>query len=79
MRIMLAALAFTALAMNAVPAAAEVTYPFCAQYGDRDGARNCGFWTWQQCLAALSGNGGYCLENPMYQPALQGTPRRPSR
>jgi hypothetical protein len=22
----------------------------------------------QQCRAAISGNGGYCLENPMYQP-----------
>jgi hypothetical protein len=67
MRMIVAGLAFIALAMSAVPSTAEITYPWCAQYGGRDG-RNCGFSTLQQCRAAISGNGGYCLENPMYQP-----------
>jgi Protein of unknown function (DUF3551) len=51
------------------PSSAEVTYPFCAQYGGgRGGGRNCGFWTWEQCLATVWGNGGYCEANPMYVP-----------
>jgi len=47
---------------------AEITYPWCAQYGGgRGGSRNCGFWTYGQCMAALSGNGGYCEANAMYR------------
>ena len=52
------------------PASAEITYPWCAQYGGGrgdGGGRNCGFWTYQQCRAALSGNGGYCEANAMYR------------
>jgi hypothetical protein len=79
MRMIPAAVAILAVAMSPAPAAAEVTYPWCAQYGDPDGMRNCGFWTWEQCRAAISGNGGYCLENPMYLGVLPGTPRRPRR
>ena len=47
------------------PAQAEITYPWCAQYGGRAG-KNCGFWTYSQCMAALSGNGGFCNVNAMY-------------
>ena len=73
MRMILAALVFTAVAMSTVPAAAEITYPWCAQYGGRNGGMNCGFSTYGQCRAAISGNGGYCIENPMYGYG----PRRP--
>jgi len=31
---------------------------YCAQY--KGGAENCGFYSFRQCLAALSGNGGVC-------------------
>jgi hypothetical protein len=31
---------------------------YCAQY--KGGAENCGFYSFSQCLAALSGNGGIC-------------------
>jgi hypothetical protein len=50
------------------PSRAEITYPWCAQYGGGldGGARNCGFWTYEQCMAAAWGNGGYCERNPMY-------------
>jgi len=27
------------------------------------GATNCGFYSRQQCQAAISGNGGYCMLN----------------
>ena len=36
---------------------------FCAQY--RGGGENCGFYSFNQCLAALSGNGGMCIVAPM--------------
>jgi hypothetical protein len=80
MRMLSAALALTALGLLSVGSAkAEITYPWCAQYGDRDGARNCGFSTLEQCRAAISGNGGYCEENPMYRPLVETPPPRKSR
>jgi len=54
------------------PSRAEVLYPWCAQYA-RDG-RNCGFSTYEQCRATVSGTGGYCLENPLYRPGAEGAP-----
>ncbi len=43
-------------------------YPWCAYYNfDRGGATNCGFATFQQCLAAVSGVGGSCGPSPYYQ------------
>jgi len=41
-------------------------YRWCAQYTGRDAARNCGFVTYGQCRASVSGVGGYCEENPFY-------------
>jgi len=38
-------------------------YPWCAQYAP-GGSFNCGFVTIQQCMAAISGNGGSCEANP---------------
>ena len=34
--------------------------PWCAQYGggDKGGGTNCGFYSFEQCMAAISGNGG---------------------
>src|SRR2546430_3377775 len=38
---------------------AEITYPWCAQYGGgRGGGRHCGFWTHQQIMAPPSGKRG---------------------
>ena len=49
------------------PAAAEQDYPWCAYYNrDAGGATNCGFSTFQQCLATVSGAGGSCGANPQY-------------
>ena len=42
-------------------------YPWCAQYGGKmGGSQNCGFSTFAQCQAALSGNGGFCNRNTLY-------------
>lgn len=48
-------------------AASAQNYPWCAQYGGKmGGAQNCGFSTFAQCQAALSGNGGFCNRNTQY-------------
>jgi len=32
------------------------------------GAQNCGFTSRQQCELTRAGNGGFCIQNPWYQP-----------
>jgi hypothetical protein len=34
---------------------------WCAYYGGQ-GGRNCGFHSFEQCQAAISGNGGFCSQ-----------------
>ncbi len=46
------------------PAAAMPAYPWCARYFDRSGATACYFTSKPQCMAEVSGRGGFCLENP---------------
>jgi Protein of unknown function (DUF3551) len=61
----------SALAAATLPdAAAEAqNYPWCAQYGATPSApTNCGFVTFEQCLATISGIGGFCVRNNTYQP-----------
>ena len=61
----LAILAITATALSltahATPAQAR-EYPWCARYDAW--TMNCGFATFQQCLATISGVGGLCTPNP---------------
>jgi hypothetical protein len=52
-------------------------YAWCAQYGGRSNATNCGFDTFAQCMATVSGVGGICRVNPGYVGhAEQAPPRR---
>jgi hypothetical protein len=72
----------TALLLTGVPpATAEITYPWCVQYGGFDGGgRNCGFSTWEQCRATASGSSDFCERNSMYLPGAESSPaRRKSR
>jgi hypothetical protein len=70
--IFLIALAGTALALTGTDARAA---PWCANYSPDNGT-NCGFYTIEQCRAAISGVGGSCTPNPFEA----GTdPRRRSR
>ncbi len=61
-------------------ARANIEYPWCAVYsGDAGGASNCGFTTWQQCMATVSGIGGFCEPNQFYhlqQPAVRKRKRQ---
>ena len=75
----LAAFALTAaVSLGSSKASAEVEYPWCAAYTGRDrGVITCGFVTWDQCMATVSGVGGFCHRNPRL--AYSPDPRRPWR
>src|SRR5262245_51503052 len=62
-----ALLAACMVLVGAQSSSAEVIYPWCAQKSR--GSRNCGFVTFEQCRASVSGT-GFCVENPFYQVRL---------
>ena len=69
--IMLATLALSSTVLAQAPASALPydPYPWCANYGGRfGGASNCGFSTWNQGMATVSGIGGFCARNQFYNP-----------
>jgi hypothetical protein len=73
--LLLASLSLLALATSARPSEAR-EYPWCAYYGGPGTSTyNCGFSTYRQCLATISGIGGYCDRNRFYR----GEAREPSR
>lgn len=47
--------------------ARAIEYPWCAVFGgDMEGASNCGFVSFQQCLGYIRGIGGFCEQNQFY-------------
>ncbi|HUI15700.1 MAG TPA: DUF3551 domain-containing protein [Xanthobacteraceae bacterium] len=71
MRTMLFGVAMLAAsaAMAATSTAARAqNYPWCAFYDTGDQAINCGFVSREQCMATVSGIGGFCMPNNTYQP-----------
>ena len=65
---------------TAQPSKAEIIYPWCAHYGrGMGGAPSCGFVSFQQCMATLSGMGGFCEMNPFYTPPPPPRASRRSR
>ena len=75
-----AAIVALTLASSVTTSQALIIYPWCAHYSGRNmgGAANCGFTTFAQCMATVSGNGGHCDVNPWWQgpPPEQQRPRR---
>ena len=63
-------------AAQAAPAQAR-EYPWCARYDVW--TYNCGFATFQQCLATISGAGGICTPNPRAVAIGDERPRRHKR
>jgi hypothetical protein len=68
-RIAVSALLAMPLALWAPAASAAREYPWCARYDWT--TSNCGFVSFQQCLATISGIGGRCEPNPRYVPPPQ--------
>jgi hypothetical protein len=64
----------------ASPAAAQEPYAWCAQYRPPLDATNCGFVSYQQCMATITGIGGICYRNPAYPgpraPRKRSAPRQ---
>jgi hypothetical protein len=53
----------------AVGIGARAEAPWCAHYGSAfGGAVNCGFSNFGQCMATVSGTGGFCTQNSTYRP-----------
>ena len=77
MRLTLSMLAIV-LATFALDSRADAqNYPWCAQYsGVMGGAMNCGFVSFAQCMADVSGIGGFCMLNNRYQPPLPAAAAR---
>lgn len=72
------ALVIAAIGLNARDAQAQGKYwPWCARY---DGwTIVCGFATFQQCLATISGVGGICQPNVLPPPVAGGVRTKRTR
>jgi len=61
----LASIVMAVVWLSAMHARAEGA-PWCVRYGTGLEGANCGFYSFEQCMAALSGNGGHCARNLFY-------------
>jgi hypothetical protein len=75
---MLGLMVIGASAAEARPAGVSIgsAYPWCAQYMLQSGPKNCGFTSFAQCLADVSGIGGTCAANPYFVPPQSSHGRR---
>jgi uncharacterized protein DUF3551 len=57
----------------ATPAHAQ-NYPWCLQSAAYEGGENCGFTSFDQCMATRLGIGGFCQQNDWYKGANAASP-----
>ena len=78
---MILAILITVIAGSAFETAQADPYKWCALYnaGRGGGAQNCYFMTYQQCQAAVSGVGGFCMVNQFYDGKPIVTPEERGR
>ncbi len=69
-----AAIMFAALSSSSIGARADGTW--CASYSGGSGGTNCGFYSFEQCRATVSGIGGFCQPNPFSAGAAREPRRR---
>jgi hypothetical protein len=74
MRIAVAALVTMIVGLAAQPVHAD-PYRWCATYGAGFGSESCYFSTIEQCRASVSGLGGFCRENALYDGRPVGAPQ----
>jgi hypothetical protein len=65
MRFIRLGIVLSAIAAAAPIAARAQNYPWCSNFHDGAGT-NCGFSTYEQCMATARGTGGYCAPNNAY-------------
>ena len=61
------------------PASAQspTSYPWCSKYFGRGvGGRSCYYTSYAQCMATVSGIGGYCFRSPFYHASPGNATRR---
>jgi Protein of unknown function (DUF3551) len=73
--IALVAVTLVVLPLSVVGARAQGAW--CANYGSPAGGTNCGFHSFEQCRATVSGIGGFCQASP--GGAAYGAIREPRR
>jgi hypothetical protein len=78
MKLSLSMLALIAAALTLATTAHAQNYPWCAIYsgGAVGGGTNCGFVSFEQCMATASGLGSFCYRNTQYMPPPGPHPRR---
>jgi hypothetical protein len=79
MKPILAALALAAAVAGApqnASAQSPYSYPFCAKLYTRGTPTSCYYASREQCMATVSGVGGYCYLNPGYRGGGPVAPRR---
>ncbi|HEY1979953.1 MAG TPA: DUF3551 domain-containing protein [Xanthobacteraceae bacterium] len=73
MRVAFLVLSVLVLTAGIARRAEAQNYPWCANYSK--GALNCSFVTYEQCMADVSGIGGFCEQNNTYKPPSALPPR----
>jgi hypothetical protein len=62
------------------PAQSAYSYPWCSQLPSaQSDATTCYFTSYQQCMATISGIGGYCYQSPYYHPSPAAKPVKSRR
>jgi hypothetical protein len=76
-----AALVMIPAVLTQTPASALPSdpYPWCAEYSGGMGSTNCGFLTFEQCQATVSGIGGFCRRSQFYNPGYASAGRKKRR
>jgi hypothetical protein len=63
--------------MPVAPAQSPTSYPWCSRAFKMDtSATSCYFTSREQCMATLSGIGGYCIQSPYFHAAVAGASAR---
>jgi Protein of unknown function (DUF3551) len=65
------------VAIGLVTEAKAQNYPWCAVYDTGAAPLNCGFVSFEQCMATVRGIGGFCQRNDWYRPP--SGPHAPTR
>jgi hypothetical protein len=78
MKLFLSVLAVAAATVVFGAPARAQNYPWCAIYsgGAAGGGRNCGFVSFDQCMATARGLGSFCTVNSQYEPPPGPHPHR---